>query len=174
VAAADRPLRVLLEEVAAGTPAPGGGCSAAWTGALAAALVEMAAAFAQGAGALGRRAAELRLRLLELGEAELHAYEPVLQALREDRDRLGQALSDAASSPLEIARAAADVAELAVGVARSGSPHLEGDAVTGALLAQAACRAAARLVEINLAQAPGDPRREEVTRLVERATAAIR
>ena len=57
-------------------------------------------------------------QLLELGERELSAYEPVLEAFAldagdPDREaRLRAALSDAADSPLEIARAAAVVASL--------------------------------------------------------------
>jgi hypothetical protein len=50
---------------------------------------------------------------------------------------------------------------------------LKGDAVTAVLLAEAATRAAARLVEINLSGAPaGDPRVGEVAGLSERAARA--
>src|SRR5262249_36867389 len=44
---ASRPLRRLLADVAAITPAPGGGCSAGWTCAFAASLVEMVAGIAR-------------------------------------------------------------------------------------------------------------------------------
>jgi methenyltetrahydrofolate cyclohydrolase len=62
-----RPLRDLLNDLAARTPTPGGGTSAAWATAIAAALVEMAAAFADDAEAAAR-AAELRMRAMELAE----------------------------------------------------------------------------------------------------------
>jgi 2-polyprenyl-6-methoxyphenol hydroxylase-like FAD-dependent oxidoreductase len=67
-------------------PAPGGGSSAACACAIAASLVEMAAAFSPEYEETARRAAGLRARALELAEIELHAYEPVLEALRLPRD----------------------------------------------------------------------------------------
>jgi formiminotetrahydrofolate cyclodeaminase len=187
-ALADRPLSELLEEVAAERPAPGGGCSAAWACGLAAGLVEMSAAFTLAQPRYGERHArmaeiqtrvrDLRARVVELAEEELHAYEPVLAALRlpaEDPDRAARreaALSAAAGSPFAVAEAAAEVAELAAETARSGNRHLEGDAITGALLAEAACRAAARLVEINLTGHADDGRRDQVAGLARRAWAA--
>jgi formiminotetrahydrofolate cyclodeaminase len=181
----ERPLGELLEALAERTPAPGGGTAAACAGALAAGLVEMAARFTLARDAyadrhprmreIADRARALREQLLELAEAELHAYEPVLAALRlqrEDRERaarLREARSQAAQSPFEVARAAAEVAELGAETARTGNPNLEGDAITGALLAEAACRAAAHLVETNLSEAEDDPRVAEARKLVLRA-----
>lgn len=57
--------------------------------------------------------------------------------------------------------------------AQTGTPHLRGDAITGAVLAAAACQAAARLVAINLARREGDERLAEVAELTASA-AAIR
>jgi methenyltetrahydrofolate cyclohydrolase len=183
-ALAGRTLEQLLDDVAAATPAPGGGCVAAWTCAFAASLVEMAAAFTSGRGDLddrharmdeiASRARSLRAAALELGERELHSYEPVLAALQlphEDptrAQRLEAALSCAADAPLAIARAAAELAELALEAADSGAPHLRGDALAGALLADAACSAAAQLVTINLAGRPGDPRLATIADLTQR------
>lgn len=164
----------LLAAVAEDTPAPGAGSAAAWTGALAAALLEMVAGYA-GAHAAARRAPELRARLLEAGKEELHAYEPVLAAARlepGDPSRealLLTALSDASDSPLAIARAATEVAELAAAVAAQSKPALRGDAIAGVLLADAAAQAAARLVEINLARRGVDARLSEALELRERA-----
>jgi methenyltetrahydrofolate cyclohydrolase len=181
----DRPLRALLDEVASATPAPGGGACAGWACALAASLVEMAAAFAtERAGAerarmleISARAHSLRERATALAQADLHAYVPVLRALqmpKDDPERAAQldvALSDAAETPLAIARAAAEVSALALEVSRGGSPHLRGDALAGLHLAEGACQAAARLVEINLAGRPDDERLKELATLVERAAA---
>ena len=156
---------------------------------LAASLVEMVAALTiarpdhaerhQRMEEIRAQAHALADRALELGELELHAYEPVLEALQlrsEDPDRparLAAALSDAAHPPFELARTAAEISELALDAGRLGTPHLRGDASTGALLAEGACQAAARLVRINLARHPGDARLTELTEITARA-AAIR
>lgn len=177
-ALAERTLRELLDAVGARTPAPGGGTAAALAGGLAAGLVEMSARFASNRDELADRAASLRADLLELGESELHAYQPVLEAFAIDADdprreaRLREALSDAADSPLAIARAAAVVADLGAELAQTGNANLTGDAITGTVLAEAACSAAGRLAEINLARVPSDPRLDEVAALTRQAAAA--
>jgi formiminotetrahydrofolate cyclodeaminase len=184
---ADQSLHDLLDAVAAQRPAPGGGSSAAWAGAFGAGLVEMAASFTLArpkyAGVHHRmgdvrvQAKTLRRRLLELAEADADAYEPVIAALRMPERhplrerRLDEARSNAADVPLEAAEASATIAELAAEAARVGNEHLTGDAITGALLAEAGCRAAARLVEINLA-GRADPRQARVSEAVRRAGAA--
>jgi formiminotetrahydrofolate cyclodeaminase len=161
--------------VAARTPAPGGGSSAAWATALAAALVEMATSFTPECDGAFRRAGELRTRALELAEVELHAYEQVLEALRLPRDdphrddRVAAARLEASRSPLEIARTAAELTELGAELARTGNPNLAGDAIAGALLAEAAAQAAARLVAINLTDGP---QVEEAAALAARARTA--
>jgi formiminotetrahydrofolate cyclodeaminase len=120
----------------------------------------MAANFADGHADTFARAGELRTRALELAEIELHAYEPVLEALRlprEDPERAGRvsaAQAEASRSPLGIAQTAAELAELAADLTRGGNPNLTGDAIAGALLAEAAAQAAARLVAINLTDGP--------------------
>jgi formiminotetrahydrofolate cyclodeaminase len=177
-ALADQSVRELLDAVGARTPAPGGGAAAALSGSLAAGLVEMAARFTAGREDVAAEAGALRGRLLKLGERELSAYEPVLEAIAldagdPDRDaRLRAALSDAADSPLEIARAAAVVASLGAELALTGNTNLTGDAITGVALAEAACCAAARLTEINLARVPSDPRLDEAAGLTRQASAA--
>jgi methenyltetrahydrofolate cyclohydrolase len=161
----DQALVSFLDEVAAGTPAPGGGSSAAVTLALGAALVEMSASLA-GESDAASRAAELRAEALELAEAELSSYAPVLEAVRLPRDdparagRVEAALLEASRTPLAIAERAAEAAGLAAAVAKASSPSVRGDAVTGVLLAEAACAAAAGLVEINLPRQPAVPELE--------------
>jgi formiminotetrahydrofolate cyclodeaminase len=165
---ADQTLHDLLDAVAAQRPAPGGGCTAAWSGALGAGLVEMTASFTLARpkyAGVHRRMADvrkeargLRRELLALAQRDAEAgYDPVLAALRlpekhpERERRLHDARSDAAEAPLAIAEAAASVAALAAEAARDGSAQLQGDAIAGTMLAEAATQAAARLVEINLA-----------------------
>jgi formiminotetrahydrofolate cyclodeaminase len=151
-------LEGFLDSVADRTPAPGGGAAAAAGCALGAALAEMAARFA-GRDDEARAAAGLRAEALRLGEADLTAYAPVIEAQRAgDEAALAEANSRAAETPLAIAEAAASVAELSRALARAGTRHLVGDALAGADLAAGAARAAARLVELNLADVPGDER----------------
>ena len=176
-ASAQRSLGSLLLDLAARTPAPGGGCARAWAGALAAALGEMIAAFAHDPQAAARATA-LRAELLAAGEREMTSYEPVLKASRIPKtdpsreQRLETALSQASEAPLLIARASAEVAELAAAIAAKSNPDIAGDAITAVLLAEASSRAAGRLVQINLAQRPEDRRLAVLDELIEQARAA--
>ena len=157
---ADQPLGEFLEAVAAGTPAPGGGTSAAVACALAASLVEMATVLSGGE---PERPRALRGRALELAEVELSSYAPVLEARH--ADQRAAALVEASRSPLELAELAAEVAEIGAAVAQASSAAVRGDALAGVVFAEAASTAAARLVEINLAESGAHE-------LVERARAA--
>jgi methenyltetrahydrofolate cyclohydrolase len=135
----------------------------------------MAAAFTPERESVARRAGELRARALELAEIELHAYEPVLEALRLPRDdparagRVQDARDAASQSPLEVARVGAELAELAGDLIRTGNQNLAGDAIAGALLAEASAQAAARLVAINLTEGAAV---SEATELARRALEA--
>src|SRR5919199_774295 len=99
------PLDDLLARVASTDPAPGAGPSAAYTGAIAAALVEMVSAIelrkdpdAAATAARREQAAAARTRFLELGDDDVAAYGEVLEVLRR-RDEPGHAgrLRDALS-----------------------------------------------------------------------------
>jgi formiminotetrahydrofolate cyclodeaminase len=146
-----QPLEEFLSDVAAATPAPGGGSSAAVTAALAGALVEMAARLASSDHS-AEQAAALRARALMLAQEEMSSYTPVLEARDEHEREL--ALAAASEPPAQIAEAAAEVAELGVEVAASASDAVRGDALTGVVLAEAAASAAFRLVEINVGSGP--------------------
>ena len=169
----------LCQTVAAETSAPGGGSVAAIVTAFAASLTAMAARFAteqweDAAGAVAQAEA-LRARVLPLAEEDANAYENFLVARRMSEEvdadirdaAVGDALSRAADVPLAIAEAALDVASLAAELVEHGNPNLRGDAATAALLAEAAVRATANLVEINLATREGDERIERARELVE-------
>ena len=147
----EEPVRGFLDQLAARTPAPGGGGAAAVTGAMAAGLVAMAARFSAtrlpGAGELADQADELRHRLAQLADLDARAYTAVLATRGPERK---EALLAAAMIPLEIAAIGARVAGLAARVAEAGHPNLRGDAVTGAVLAAASARSAASLVDINV------------------------
>ena len=150
-----RTLTEFLAAVAERSPAPGGGASSAVTLGIGAALAAMAARFA-GEEDTAARADAVRERALELADEDAAAYAPVLSA--PDAAARAAALSAAAEPPVEIAELAAEIRDLARALAERGRPSLRGDALAGAEFADAAARAAARLVELNLAGSPGDPR----------------
>jgi formiminotetrahydrofolate cyclodeaminase len=170
----------VLDRLAEKTPAPGAGSTSALVCALAAALLEMTAAFdpTPMGSACAVRAGALRERSLELADRELHSYEPVLAALRlpgsdPDREaRVASAMAAASTAPLAIASVAAQLTGIAAETVDGVSDQLVGEAVVASELAEGACRAAARLVQINLAGAAGDPRLTEVAGLVKAAAEA--
>lgn len=157
----DQPVGQFLDQVAARVPAPGGGGAAAMTAAMAAGLVAMAARFSQAqlpdAAATAARADELRHRAAELVTEDGQAYGCVLDALALPRDAAGDrdkrirvALERAAAIPEEMTRIAAELAGMAARLAGEGNPNLRGDSISAALLAEAAARSAACLVDINV------------------------
>jgi formiminotetrahydrofolate cyclodeaminase len=162
---ADLSLRDLLDRVAAPEPGPSAGACAAWACALAASLVELTAEVTLRRGEsehmtrISREARALRDEAVELAERDVALYAAVLDARRAgDGAAEAAALSAAADPPLDIAVTAARVNELAHEAASRGVEALRGDALAGARLAGAACGAASRLVEIDLAATPEDPR----------------
>jgi methenyltetrahydrofolate cyclohydrolase len=179
VALQDLTVQELCETVAGQTSAPGGGSVAAIVTAFGASLTAMAARFAadqweDGAGAVAQ-AETLRARVLPLADEDARAYESFLLARRMSEEfdpqvrdaAIGEALSRAADVPLAIAEVALDVASLAAELVEHGNPNLRGDAATAAFLAEAAVRATANLVEVNLATREGDERIERARELVE-------
>ena len=123
---------------------------------MAAALVEMATSFAsaQGLEAVHRRAHEIRGMVSGLALADGEAYGDVLEALRlapgEQRtQQLDEAMSGAIGVPMKVLELASEVAVLAADVAETGNRNLEGDALAGSLLAEAAARSAATLAQLN-------------------------
>jgi methenyltetrahydrofolate cyclohydrolase len=136
-----------LDEVAARTPAPGGGAVAAMTAASAAALVSMAARFSSSED-VAVAGDELRARLTQLASDDAAAYTAVLASRGEARR---EAMRVATEVPREIAETAAQVATLAHALVANGNPRLTGDARVAEILAEAAGKAAGVLVEINTA-----------------------
>ena len=95
----DQPARAFLDQLAARTPAPGGGGAAAVAGAMAAALVAMAARFSGArlpdAGDLAAQADELRRRAAGLADLDARAYQSVLGTRGPQRREALQAAADA-------------------------------------------------------------------------------
>ncbi|WP_052372111.1 cyclodeaminase/cyclohydrolase family protein [Amycolatopsis taiwanensis] len=155
--------------VAARTAAPGGGAVAAVTAGTSAALVAMAARFADSDLAeLAGRADSLRHEALALADADIEAYQAVLDAYRRKDERdITTALGRATDVPLRIAGIGSEVATLAARLVAGGNPNLIGDARVAATLAKGAAIAAAALVRINVAAGGLDPQ------LTERADAYV-
>ena len=168
-----------LDELARPSPAPGGGSALAFALASASSVLAMAARLSE-SGGLAAQADALRARTAALAQVDADAYEAALGArethegLRADRRdwEIGQAFARAAEPPLEIARAAADVAELAAALVQDGDPRVRADAMAAAALAAAAARGAVALVSVNLTSFEGDPRVVEAEQLAAAAERA--
>jgi formiminotetrahydrofolate cyclodeaminase len=177
----DLPLGRFIELLSGPDPAPSGGGGAALAVSTGAALCAMAARLsarelaADEAADLTTRAERIAATAASLIQADAESYRGVIAARRQPagpdgesrRRQLAAALSDAAAVPMQIVELAVPVARIAARLADAGNPNLRGDAITGALLAEAGARAAAVLVGINLAAAPGDERPARAARLVD-------
>lgn len=182
-----------LEELASGTPTPGGGSAAAYSGAAGAALVAMVARLTIGkkkyAGVEAQmkpileKAERLRLDLTQAIQRDAEAFNDVMNAFRMPKDapqqkaERAQAIQDAtlkaAQVPLEVAEMAVEVMEAATVVAERGNVNAISDAATGAALARAALAGAGYNVRINAASLRDtrvvESLLDRLTRLEERA-----
>ena len=168
----------LLDNIASGAPAPASGSAAAAVVAASAALVQKVARLSekQMAGesaAYFERAERLRLHAEELVEHDTHAYLDYVAA-RRSGDGVAEAERRTVDVPLDICRSAGEAVEMASHVGAKGNPNLHEDAVIAAILAEAAARSAARLVDANLGPTARDARREEARRIVRAATARVK
>lgn len=163
----DLPVSEFLSQLAGPEPAPSGGGAAALAVSMAAGLCAMTARLSSrqltGAEDLAAAAQRTADRAASLIQADADSYAAVIAAQRRRQDdeqarrrEIAAALAAAADVPMEIVELAVPVARLAARLAADGNPNLRGDAITGALLAEAGARAAAVLVGINLAGADDD------------------
>lgn len=158
-----------IDELAAGTATPGGGSAAAYGAAMGAALVAMVARLTVGK----KKYADVESRMneiiieadklrgdLALGvQRDAAAFEEVMAAFRLPKETDEQqtardaaietATHHAAEVPLEAARMAARVIELAAEVAETGNSNAVSDAGSAGALAGAALHAAGLNVKIN-------------------------
>jgi glutamate formiminotransferase/formiminotetrahydrofolate cyclodeaminase len=158
-----------LDELASDSPAPGGGSAAAYSGAMAASLVAMVARLTLGkkkyAEFEGRmrdiiaEADKLRNELQAAVQEDAEAFKQVMEAFRLPKESdaekaartiaIEQATIHAAEVPLQTARLACRVLELAVEIAQNGNTSAITDAGTAGALAQTAIHAAGLNVKIN-------------------------
>jgi formiminotetrahydrofolate cyclodeaminase len=162
--------RVTLEDFAAALgdagPVPAAGAASAAVCAFAAGLVQLALG-ADDPGAA--RAAELRVEALALMERDERAYAAFVESRgRGDPDEL-EARREASRPPLEMAEAAAEIAELADAAGSVAPPARRGDALAAGHLARGAGRAALALVDVNLeGAAEGEPLLSRAAQLADR------
>jgi formiminotetrahydrofolate cyclodeaminase len=191
------PVRSFLAALAGRDAAPAGGCAAAVAVTLGAGLCGMTARLSarqltdELTAALTADADRLRAQAAALIQADAQSYLRVLRALRQPdeaagpdrpdsavaelrKHRIAVALSEAAEVPMAVIEQAAQVARLAAGLAADGNPNLRGDAITALLLAEAGARAAAVLIQINLAAAPGDDRHARAEQLLQAIAGTVR
>jgi formiminotetrahydrofolate cyclodeaminase len=160
----------LLEQLSAEGQAPGGGSAAALAVSFAASLVAMAARCSTEswpeAGGIAAQALAIRGRSAELARTDADAWQRAMGALARVKEggdprrdfALEQELDRAASLPLEISELGADAATLAAVTAERCDGAYRADAAAAAALAAGGARAAAHLVEVNLAVRESDPR----------------
>ncbi len=182
-----------LDELAAGTPAPGGGSASAYGGAAGAALVAMVARLTIGKKkyaaleaemqSILARAETLRADLTAAIARDAAAFEAVMAAFKLPKETPDQqaaragavqsATLEAARVPLEVAHQAVEVIELAGRVIALGNLNAISDGASGAALARAALTGAGYNVRINVASlpdaAPGQALLAELRRLESRA-----
>ena len=163
-------ISTFLDNLAGGTPTPGGGSAAALAGAMGAGLVSMVCNVTLGKERYAHvesemrdtldRSEKLRGELLELARADVEAYNRLTASYRLPRttdvdvairrDAIQASLLRATAVPLRTARAAAEILPLCPIVVERGNQAAVSDAGVGALLAHAAVRSALLSVEINL------------------------
>ena len=166
----DKPVTNFLDDLASNLPAPGGGSVAALSGALGAALVSMVCNLTLGKKgyegvqgdieALLVRSEALRHEMVDLLEADVAAYTAYSQTAKMPKDTdqekavraaaMQDALKNATMPPMHIAEAAVKIMDLCMPAAENGNKWAVSDAGVAVLMAEAALRAAALNVLINL------------------------
>ena len=165
-----------LAKAAAGTAVPGGGSVAALNAALAAGLTEMVANLTVGKKGyeavqedmkdLAGKAAQLRSTLTAAIDKDADAYTEVMaayklpkateeeEALR--KQKIQDAIKHAALVPLEVAKEALQVLDLAGRAIRKGNKNAASDGAVAAMNARTAALAAIYNVRINLSSIKDD------------------
>jgi len=158
-----------LDTLASGAPTPGGGSAAAVIGAMSAALISMVCNVTLGKKGLESAAAEmravcgeserLRARLTAMIAEDIAAFDELMNAYRlpkaSDTEKalrsaaIQKSLVGATHTPLECARACAQVIGISRRAAEAGYAGVISDAGVGVLAAQTALRSAALNVQIN-------------------------
>ena len=165
-----------LEKAAAGTAVPGGGSVAALNAALAAGLTEMVANLTVGKKGyeaveeemivLAAKASQFRKKLTAAVDQDADAYTEVMAAYRLPKttdeeialrkQKIQESIKHAALVPLEVARDALAVIELAGQAIQKGNKNASSDGAVAAMNARTAALAAIYNVKINLSSIDDD------------------
>ena len=186
-----------LDEVAAGTPTPGGGSASAHTGALAASLVAMVgrltvgkkkyAAVEQEMWQLIEKADELKTALTKAVEEDAQSFEGILSATRLPRNApeeqtarelaLKNASIHAAEVPFKVVKFSREVLLLAQQAIEKGNLNAISDAGSAAMLSLASLSGAGMNVKINLLAYQEDQKAAQLLKElseIEKASSVIR
>jgi len=167
----DLTLTEFLEKIASHSPVPGGGSIAALSAAIAASLSEMVAhltigkkgyeALEEEMQEIAKDAFQYRERLIRTIDKDSNAYNDVMAAFKlpkgtelERNNREGaiqEALINATLVPLDVARDAFKIIELAGKVVKQGNKNAVTDAAVAVMMARTAALSALYNVKINLA-----------------------
>jgi formiminotetrahydrofolate cyclodeaminase len=190
---ADCTIKDYLDKAAAGTAVPGGGSVAALNAALAAGLTEMVANLTIGKKgyeaveddmkALADRAAKLRIKLTGSIDKDADAYTGVMAAFKLPKttdaetavrkQKIQYAIKHAALVPLEVARDAVAVIELAGEAIDKGNKNAASDGAVAAMNARTGALAAIYNVRINLGAIDDERFAEELTQEVKELESLI-
>jgi methenyltetrahydrofolate cyclohydrolase len=166
----DETLQHYLDDLASARPTPGGGSTAALSGAMGAALASMVCRLTIGKAAyaavqpeieeLLKRAEHLRLRFQQLIQEDIEAYGRLSACYKLPRETneeratrtvaIQKQLVEAALVPLEVAERAAELVQCCERIIEIGNATVLSDVATGAILASSAGEGAALMVRINV------------------------
>jgi len=184
---ADHKITEYLDKAAAGTAVPGGGSVAALNAALAAGLTEMVANLTVGKKgyeaveeemkALAGKASQLRNKLTAAIDQDANAYTEVMAAYKLPKttdaettvrkQKIQDATKHAALVPLEVARNALAVIDLAGQAIQKGNKNASSDGAVAAMNARTAALSAIYNVKINLGSIKDASFVEKLTQEVE-------
>jgi len=168
---ADLSIKEFLAETASGSPVPGGGSIAALSAAIAAGLSEMVANLTIGKKGyeekekqmkvIKKATTDFRNKLIKDIDRDSDAYNDVLAAFRlskateQEENIRKQAIQDAFKKaslvPLDVAKNAFKIIELADGVVKHGNKNAVTDGAVAVMMARTAALSALYNVKINLA-----------------------
>jgi len=189
----DRQLREYLDDLASAKPTPGGGSTAALSGAMGVALVCMVARLTLGKAEYAavhteveeivQSAEVLRARFQALMSEDMEAYGRLAACFKlpkatseEKATRTGAiqvSLRDAALVPLEIAERAVKLVQYCQRIAEIGNKNVLSDIATGSTLASSAAAGAAWMVNVNIQGLKDGAQAEELNHRLSVALQAV-